>query len=467
VANATTYQIKRSLTSGGPYTNKVFTSPINGVIDTAVANGVTYYYVVSAMNATGESLNTAEIAVTAVVIPPPPPPPPSLSAWFKAEALSGLSNGDLVGTWIDSSGKSNTATQVTTTRQPSYVSAAINGRPAVRFNAAESDNLAFNRPVKDDFAIFCVFRSTQGLGTGTNFYNGAGLVSGEMSGATNDFGLSLNASGKLLAGTGNPERTIASTGSTFNNGSAHVAVFKRTKATGLLELFADGIAQGTATGGVQSLTAPTTLVLGSHPVLNNYLTGDIAEVKIYDGIMNDADRAAVSSALAFKYGLAAAVLPRPPTDFGVVAGNHQASLSWSPLIEASTYIVSGSATVDGPFTPIAQNLTTASFVDLAAIPGQTKYYRVQAYNESGTGLGTSVIGVLVPMPTVDIGINASTVTIHWPTWASDWTLHSSPDLLSTHWSPVAATPVDHAGTLEVTIPRDSSKKFFRLVCPSP
>ena len=467
VANATTYQIKRSLTSGGPYTNKVLTSPINGVIDTSVTNGTTYYYVVSAMNATGESAVSPEIAVSAVIMPPPPVPPPSLSAWFKAEALSGFANGDLVGSWIDSSGKGNHATQSVVTPKPSYLSSAINGRPAVHFNAAESDCLSFTRPVKDDFAIFCVFRSSQGIGTGTNFYNGAGLVSGEMSGATNDFGLSLNANGKLLAGSGSPETSIASTGSTYNNGSAHVAVFKRTKVTGLLELFADGISQGTATGGIQSLTAPTTLVLGSHPVLNNYLTGDIAEVKIYDGIMSDADRAAVSSALAFKYGLAAAVLPRPPTDFGIVAGNHQASLSWSPLIEANTYIVSGSATVDGPFTPIAQNLTTTSFVDLTAIPGQTKYYRVQAYNESGTGIGTSVIGVLVPMPTVDISVSTSTVTIHWPSWASDWTLHSSPDLLSIHWSPVAASPVDHAGALEVTIPRDSSKKFFRLVCPSP
>jgi hypothetical protein len=90
-------------------------------------------------------------------------------------------------------------------------------------------------------------------------------VSGKKVGVTEDFGPRLNASGKLLAGTGNPDRTIASTASTSKNGFVHVAVFKRTKSTGLLELFADGIALVTTTGGVQSLAAPASLILGSHP----------------------------------------------------------------------------------------------------------------------------------------------------------------------------------------------------------
>ncbi|MEY4570028.1 MAG: Evolved beta-galactosidase subunit alpha [Verrucomicrobiota bacterium] len=466
VPNATNYQIKRSLTSDGPYTNLLLSSPINAVIDTTATNGVTYYYVVSAMNASGESVNSAQIAVTAVVPPPPPVPQPTLAAWFKADALNST-DGALVPSWIDSSGSGNTATQAATASQPTYVTAAINGRPAVRFNAAESDNLAFTRPVKDNFAIFCVFRSTQGIGTGTNFYEGAGLVSGEKAGATNDFGLSLNANGKLLAGTGNPERTIASTGTTFKNGSAHVAVFKRTKATGSLELFADGVPQGTATGGVQSLTAPDSLILGSHPVLNNYLTGDIAEVKIYDGIMNDADRSAVSSALAYKYGIGPAVSARAPADFLVVPGNVRATLTWTPVMEANSYTVSRSATPDGPFTPIAQNLTSGTFVDLTATPGKNHYYKVTASNESGVGLSSDTFGVLVPMPVVGISADSSSVTVRWPDWASGWILNSSSDLQQGTWSPVLASPTTNGGVKELVIPVDSSMKFFRLASPTP
>ncbi len=466
VPNATTYQIKRSLTSGGPYTNLLFSSPINAVIDTAATNGVTYYYVVSAINASGASANSAEISVTAIVAPPPPVPQPTLAAWFKADALNDT-NGALVASWIDSSGSGNTATQSATTSQPSYVSAAINGRPAVRFNAAESDNLAFTRPVKDNFAIFCVFRSTQGLGTGTNFYEGAGLVSGEKGGVTNDFGLSLNANGRLLAGTGSPDVTIASTGSTFKNGSAHVAVFKRTKATGLLELFADGVAQGTVTGGVQSLTAPASLILGSHPVLNNYLTGDIAEVKIYDGIISDADRSAVSSALAYKYGIGPAVPARAPADFLAVAGNLQATLTWTPVMEANGYTVSRSDAPDGPFIPIAQNLTSSTFVDLNATPGKTNYYKVTSYNESGVGLSSTVFGVIVPMPVVGISTGSGSVTLRWPDWANGWILNSSISLQQGTWTPVMASPTTSGGMKELVLPLDSPMKFFRLASPTP
>ena len=466
VPNATIYQIKRSLTSGGPYTNLLLTSPINAVIDTAVTNGVTYYYVVSAMNASGESVNSAQIAMTAVIAPPPPVPQPTLAAWFKADALNST-NGALVASWTDSSGSGNPATQGTTTSQPSYVSAAINGRPAVRFNAAESDNLAFNRPVKDNFAIFCVFRSTQGLGTGTNFYEGAGLVSGEKGGVTDDFGLSLNANGKLLAGTGSPDATIASTGSTFKNGSAHVAVFKRTKATGLLELFADGVPQGTATGGVQSLTAPASLILGSHPVLNNYLTGDIAEVKIYDGIISDADRSAVSSALAYKYGIGPAVSARAPADFLAVTGNLRATLTWTPVMEANGYTISWSATPDGPFTQIAQNLTSSTFVDLNAVPGKTNYYKVTAFNESGAGLSSTVVGVLVSMPVVGISTGSGSVTLRWPDWANGWILNSSISLQPETWSPVLVVPTSSSGMKELILPLDSPMKFFRLASPTP
>ena len=54
VTTATGYSIKRSTTSGGPYT-EVGTSNTNSYTDTGVTNGTVYYYVVTAKNAAGES----------------------------------------------------------------------------------------------------------------------------------------------------------------------------------------------------------------------------------------------------------------------------------------------------------------------------------------------------------------------------------------------------------------------------
>ena len=66
-AGATSYTVKRSLTTGGPYTN--FTQAgIAGTsfTNTGLANGTTYYYVVSASGAGGEGANSAEKAATPV-----------------------------------------------------------------------------------------------------------------------------------------------------------------------------------------------------------------------------------------------------------------------------------------------------------------------------------------------------------------------------------------------------------------
>ena len=64
VANVVGYNVKRALTTGGPYT--VIASNVIGTnyLDSAVTNGVTYYYVVSAVSTNGESYNSLEVNAT-------------------------------------------------------------------------------------------------------------------------------------------------------------------------------------------------------------------------------------------------------------------------------------------------------------------------------------------------------------------------------------------------------------------
>jgi tetratricopeptide (TPR) repeat protein len=60
---ATSYHVKRSATSGGPYT-QVGAPTATNYTDTGLTNGTPYFYVVSAVNSAGESANSTEASAT-------------------------------------------------------------------------------------------------------------------------------------------------------------------------------------------------------------------------------------------------------------------------------------------------------------------------------------------------------------------------------------------------------------------
>jgi hypothetical protein len=62
-SGATSYNVKRATTSGGPYTT--IASPTGTTYtNTGLTNGTTYYYVVSAVNSSGESSNSTQVSAT-------------------------------------------------------------------------------------------------------------------------------------------------------------------------------------------------------------------------------------------------------------------------------------------------------------------------------------------------------------------------------------------------------------------
>ncbi len=66
-ACATSYHVMRGISSGSYSATKIATTL--SYVDTGLTNGTTYYYAVSAVNASGESLNSAEASATPVGIP--------------------------------------------------------------------------------------------------------------------------------------------------------------------------------------------------------------------------------------------------------------------------------------------------------------------------------------------------------------------------------------------------------------
>jgi len=63
-SGATGYNLKRSLTSGGPYTTIVTNTAATNYTDVGLTNGATYYYVVTALNPGDESAASVQTGVT-------------------------------------------------------------------------------------------------------------------------------------------------------------------------------------------------------------------------------------------------------------------------------------------------------------------------------------------------------------------------------------------------------------------
>jgi len=92
-ARATSYHVKRSTTSGGPYT-QVGAPTATSFTNTGLTNGTKYFYVVSAVNSSGESPNSSEVSATPAASIPPVPTGLSATAGNQQVAL----------TWTASSG---------------------------------------------------------------------------------------------------------------------------------------------------------------------------------------------------------------------------------------------------------------------------------------------------------------------------------------------------------------------------
>ena len=96
VNGATSYNIYGDTVPG---VTKASPNPLVGVSSphtyTGLANGTTYYFVVTALNATGESVESAEVSATPAA--PPPPSPPNPVAAVPGDAMVTLSWGPVPG----------------------------------------------------------------------------------------------------------------------------------------------------------------------------------------------------------------------------------------------------------------------------------------------------------------------------------------------------------------------------------
>jgi len=152
------------------------------------------------------------------------------------------------------------------------------------------DYIRINRMVADDFSLCIWFQTSVTSSTGTQWYQGQGLLDGEVGGSVNDFGLAyLN--NKAVFGTGNPDTTIQGTTS-LNDGIWRYIVATRNKTTGAISLYVNGTLEASGTGSTNSLNAATYIYIGSSNGgvgTNGSINGNVALAQIYNKVLTAAE----------------------------------------------------------------------------------------------------------------------------------------------------------------------------------
>lgn len=338
--DAALYHVKRATTSGGPYTTIANAGNANWT-DTAVASGTTYYYVVSAVNSTGESANSSE--ASAGVLPWP---------WVGADigtfTVGAMNYSSGVFSVTGSGGDIwNTADGFRYVWQPVSGNCDVRARVTTQQNSdgwAKAGVMFRNDSTAESMFAMVVITPANGVNFQWRNSTGGQCGTSQVTGPVVPLWVRLIRSGNTFSGY------YSSDGVSWN-----------------------------AVGG-QTIAMPGAGLAGLTVTAHN------------DGTLCTATFANVSlsSTLA---------VPNAPAGLSALSTNAQVQLSWAGVSGASGYRVKRSLTNGGPYANIG-NANTTTYSDLSVTNGTTYYYVVSATNSLGESLNSAQAGVTFTLPPI-------------------------------------------------------------------
>jgi hypothetical protein len=274
-AGATNYNVKQSVAAGGSYVT-VGGGPDSRFVATGLANGTRYYFVVSAAGVAGESPNSAEVNAM----------PGSYRGWvFGADPVAywplDEANGTAARELVNGNNGTYSGGYAFYTGGVVGAGFASPHRAVIYFGANGSTQIP--RLIGEtNFSI--VFWVKTGTAGGTpQWYNGKGLVDGEVGGTTNDFGVAL-VGGKVGFGVGNPDTTLTSVKS-INDNNWHQIAVTRDAGNGAMRLYIDGVLDNSLTGPTGARATPSSLRIASLQTGANFLSGSISDVAMFSQVL--------------------------------------------------------------------------------------------------------------------------------------------------------------------------------------
>ncbi len=405
--NATSYNIKRSSTSGGPYAT-IATGVTSTNYTDNVPAGQTYYYVVSALSNGAETPNSTEATCNL--------PYPWLTQDIGTLGISGNASysndvftvagagADIQGTadafrfvYTSASGNCTIIARVVSVQNiDAWSKAGVMIRESLAANAAN----AFVALTPGN-GVTWQYRSSAG---GSTTYNNT-------TGLSAPCWVKLVRSGNTLTGYRSPDGT-----NWTQQGSAAITL---------------------------SATTLVGLALTSH---NNASLG----AALFDNVTAPNWQA----------------WPEAPASLIATAGNMQVSLSWTASGEASTYNVKRALVNGGPYTVI-RNVTATNYIDTGLINGTNYYYVVSAVNTYGESTDTVQVAARPwAPPTLSSSLSGTNLMLSWPVLPVIFLMQSSTNLVLGEWKTITSPlPRMMSNQWQVTVPVDRNKDstYYRLI----
>jgi hypothetical protein len=158
------------------------------------------------------------------------------------------------------------------------------------------------RTIQNGMTISMWIKTTSTAGVGNGWFDGIGLVDGEIADYNhNDFGTALRDS-VFSFGVGDASGASLTVQSTqiVNDGQWHYCVATRDAQTGQIRVYVDGSLQASGTAPLGTKDEPQVLRIGSLQTNLHFFNGQIDEVKLYNYPLSEYDIAAAYNAVSGK-----------------------------------------------------------------------------------------------------------------------------------------------------------------------
>lgn len=228
-------------------------------------------------------------------------PPAGPRCWYRGETLtSGGSNGDPIAFWHDISGNDFDMLQADSSKQPTLLTGALNGKAIVDFDGsndimhnAEAVSLMTAAGVWTVFAVF----NPDSVSGQLMVFNGDDQ--------TNQPGKQRQSQFLMLNGgeiSSEPEAaTVVSSGVGIGTSAWYIGESVRT--TTDVTVWSNGVTLDGPTLFPAADESANGWYIAGHPAGSAFLDGKIAEIIGYDRILSSAERAQMYNYLDFEYGL--------------------------------------------------------------------------------------------------------------------------------------------------------------------